>query len=111
VPLAVTNTSDSGAGSLREAILSANLSANVPDIINFNIAGAGPHTISPVTPLPGVTDPLIIDGHSQPSASPNTLTNGDNAVVKILILESLIIDTTNSTVRGLAIRQIQIGAV
>jgi len=109
--LVVTNTSDSGAGSLRQAILSANLSANVPDIINFNIAGAGPHTISPITPLPAVTDPLLIDGYSQPGASPNTLTNGDNAALNILILESLIIDTTNSTVRGLAIRQIQIGAV
>ena len=106
----VTNTSDSGGGSLRQAILSANLSANVPDIIHFNIAGAGPHTISPVTPLPAITDPLIIDAYSQPGASPNTLTNGDNAVLMVLILESLIIDTTNSTVRGVAIRQIQIGA-
>jgi hypothetical protein len=107
----VTNTSDGGAGSLRQAILSANLSANVPDVISFNIAGPGPHTISPVTPLPAITDPLIIDGYSQPGASPNTLTNGDNAVLKLLILESLIVDTTNSTVRGLAIRQIQIGAL
>src|SRR5262249_53549218 len=40
----------------------------------------------------------------------NTLTNGDNAVLKILLLESLVIDTTNSAIRGLAIRQIQVGA-
>ena len=68
----VTNTSDSGAGSLRQAILSANLTANVPDVIAFNIAGAGPHVIIPLTPLPPVTDPLIIDGYSQAGASTNT---------------------------------------
>jgi len=38
--LIVTNTSDSGAGSLRQALLSANSTVNVPDVINFNIAGA-----------------------------------------------------------------------
>jgi hypothetical protein len=42
----VTNVLDSGAGSLRQAILSANLTANVPDGIHFNIPGTGPHTIS-----------------------------------------------------------------
>ena len=102
--LVVTNTSDSGAGSLRQAILSANSTVNVPDVIHFNIAGAGPHTISPVTPLPTVTDPVIIDGYTQSGASSNTLANGDDAVLKIVVLESLVIDTTNSTVRGLAIR-------
>jgi hypothetical protein len=109
--IVVTNTADSGNGSLRQAILSANSTANVSDAINFNISGAGPHTISPLTPLPTITAPVIIDGYSQPGASPNSLSNGDNAVLKIALLESLVIDTTNSTVRGLVIRQIQIGAV
>jgi hypothetical protein len=108
--LVVTNTSDSGAGSLRQAILSANLSTNVPDVINFNIAGAGPHTISPLTPLPAVTDPVVIDGYSQAGASPNTLSAGDNAVLQIVVRETLIIDTTNSSVRGLAIHGIDLGA-
>src|SRR5262245_41983296 len=99
--LVVTNTNDSGAGSLRQAILSANSSTNVPDAINFNIAGAGPFTISPVTPLPAVTDPVVIDGYSQSGASSNTIAAGDNAVLKILVLEDVTIDTTNSTVRGL----------
>jgi hypothetical protein len=106
----VTNTSDSGAGSLRQAILSANLTTNVPDAIHFNIPGAGPHTISPLTPLPELTDPLVIDGYSQPGASSNTLANGDNAMLQLVVREKLVIDTTNSTVRGLAIRQIQVGA-
>lgn len=108
--LVVTNTSDSGPGSLRQAILSANLSTNVPDVINFSIAGAGPHTISPASALPAVTDPVVINGYSQSGASSNTLASGDDAVVKIVVLESLVIDTTNSAVRGLAIRQIQLGS-
>jgi hypothetical protein len=109
-PHLVTNTNDSGDGSLRQAILSANLSVDVPDVIGFSIPGSGPHTITPLTPLPALTDPVLIDGYSQPSASSNTLTNGDNAVLQILLLEGLVIDTTNSAVRGLALRHIQVGA-
>ena len=106
----VTSTTDSGNGSLRQAILSANATTNVPDVVQFNLTGNGPFTISPVTLLPTITDPLVIDGYSQSGASSNTLANGDNAVLKIVVLESLVIDTTNSTVRGLVIPQIQIGA-
>jgi hypothetical protein len=71
---------------------------------------AGPHTISPLTPPPMITASVVIDGYSQPGASPNTLINGDDAVLQIVLLESFVIDTTNSAVRGLAVRQIQIGA-
>jgi hypothetical protein len=41
----VTNTADSGAGSLRQAILNANAAANSggPDIITFTIPGADPN--------------------------------------------------------------------
>src|SRR5262249_30520141 len=98
----VTNTSDSGAGSLRQAILLANSSVNVPNVINFNIAGTGPFTITPATPLSTVTNPLVIDGYTQPGSSPNTLTNGDNAVLQIVLNGTLIIDTSNSVVRGLS---------
>src|SRR6188472_1654265 len=83
----VTNTNDSGAGSLRQAILSANSTANVPDAISFSISGTGPHTISPVTPLPPITDPLVIDGYTQSGASSNTLASSDNAVLQIIVLE------------------------
>lgn len=43
----VTTTADSGAGSLRQAITSANATPAVADNINFNLAGAGPHTPQP----------------------------------------------------------------
>src|SRR5205085_11840872 len=57
----VTNTNDSGAGSLRQAILDSNASVGVRETIAFNIAGAGIHTISPASALPVVTDPVVID--------------------------------------------------
>ncbi len=64
----VTTTADSGAGSLRQAILDSNGSIGIPDTIDFNIAGAGPHVIQPVSALPQVTDSVTIDGRSELSA-------------------------------------------
>jgi hypothetical protein len=51
----VTNTNDSGAGSLRQAMTSANDNGNPSymDTIEFNIPGNGPHIITPQTNLPG----------------------------------------------------------
>jgi T5SS/PEP-CTERM-associated repeat protein len=108
--ISVTNTNDTGAGSLRQAILTANGTTNVPDVINFNITGTGPFTITPATPLPPVTDPLTIDGYTQSGSSSNTLTVGDDAVLEIVVVDRLVIDTSNSVVRGLSIRQIAFGA-
>lgn len=61
----VTNTNDSGAGSLRQAITDSN-NYNAPNTIGFNIPGSGVKTISLQTSLPGVTHPLTIDGTTQP---------------------------------------------
>src|SRR5215217_4176643 len=62
---AVTNTNDSGAGSLRQAILDANANSG-PDDITFNIPGAGVHTITPLSPLPVITGTINTDGYTQP---------------------------------------------
>ncbi len=77
-PGLVTNTNDSGPGSLRQAILDSNSNPG-PDTIDFNIPGSGVHTISPTSALPTITDPVLIDGYSQPGSSPNTLLQGNNA--------------------------------
>ncbi|MBI1917437.1 MAG: right-handed parallel beta-helix repeat-containing protein [Planctomycetes bacterium] len=82
----VTTTADSGAGSLRQAILDANNTPNLgagPDIIQFDIPGSGVHTITPGSALPNITEAVLIDGYSQPGSSPNTLAVGDNAVLEI----------------------------
>lgn len=81
----VTNTNDSGAGSLRQAIGDANGNNNPSDmdVIEFNIPGSEVHTISPLTQLPDVYEKLTIDGYTQPGAQ-------ENAAVAPLPLDSVI---------------------
>jgi hypothetical protein len=68
----VTNTNDSGPGSLRQAITDANAHLTHPndlggnDDIFFNIAGSNVHTITLLSGLPEITDRLGIYGGSQP---------------------------------------------
>jgi hypothetical protein len=78
----VTNTNDSGPGSLRQAIIDANGHGGM-DTIAFNIPGAGVRTIALAAELPVITSPVIIDGYTQPGSSANTLTAADNAVLLI----------------------------
>jgi hypothetical protein len=101
--LVVVNTSDSGAGSLRQAIIDANATAGVKETIIFNIPGTGVQTIKPLTPLPIITDPVIIDGYTQPGASINTSANSDNAVLQIELDGESVSDPTPSSIVGLRI--------
>ena len=108
----VINTNPSGAGSLNQAIVNANVHVGL-NTITFAIPGAGVHTISPTSALPGITDPVVIDGYTQPGASPNTLANGNNAVLLIELdgtnagsfVNGLTITAGSSTVRGLVINR------
>lgn len=92
----VTTTNDSGAGSLRQAILDANATDGVDDVIEFDIPAAGVQTITPLTSLPSITDPVILDGYTQTGASPNTLAIGSDAV--------LLIEIDGTTAGGVGIR-------
>lgn len=69
----VTNTNDSGAGSLRQAIYDANSNANPADVdvIEFNIAGGGVQTITPSFGY-SFAEPVTINGYTQPGAAENT---------------------------------------
>src|SRR5437868_15378007 len=62
----VTSTNDSGAGTLRQAITDANASPG-SDTIVFNIAGSGIKSIFITSMLPTITDPVVIDGTTQPA--------------------------------------------
>jgi hypothetical protein len=117
----VTNTNDSGAGSLRQAILDANAAAGA-DTITFAISGSGVRTIIPASPLPAITGPVLIDGYTQPGASANTnpTTLGNNAVIlidlhgnfqDISFFNGLFLESTaaGSTIRGLTIRGFSVG--
>ena len=97
----VTNTNDSGPGSLRQAILDANAAPGL-NTISFNIPVAGLHTISPMMALPMVTAPVIIDGTTQPgpAGSPLIELKGTSAGAGV---SGLILNTGNCTVKGLVI--------
>lgn len=75
----VTNTNDSGAGSLRYAMEQANYNFG-NDTINFNIGGGGVKTITLLTDLPFITDDVKINGTSQPgyAGKPIIVLNGAN---------------------------------
>jgi hypothetical protein len=108
----VTNTNDAGPGSLYDAILEANATPGA-DEIRFNIPGTGVQKIEVNRiGLPEITDPLTIDGYTQPGASPNTLAVGNNAVILIHLdgkndwsgpVNCLVISGGNSIIRGLSI--------
>ena len=100
----LTNTNDSGiSGSLRQAILDAN-AATEPATIDFQIGSGGSQTITPFSALPEITNPVTIDGTSQPGyksfplitidgffAGPGvnglTITGGDSTVQGLDIIE------------------------
>jgi len=74
----VTSTADSGAGSLRQAILDANAAAGA-DTISFAIPGSGMQTVAVTSgALPVITDPVVIDGRSQPGYAGSPLIRVDN---------------------------------
>jgi Right handed beta helix region/IPT/TIG domain/S-layer homology domain len=113
----VTNTNDTGPGSLRQAINDANDNAGA-DTIDFAIPGSdsgcdgsGVCTITPVLPFASLNDPVTIDGFTQTGAAPNTNAEGAiNAVLKIVIsgdnLEGsngIIIASNDVTVQGLVV--------
>jgi parallel beta-helix repeat protein len=99
----VTNTNNIGTGSLRWAIDQANGNAGT-DSIHFNIPGAGPHTIQPVSALSTITEPMVIDGTTEPDfgGTPIVELDGTNAGAGVL---GLLISAGGSTVRGLVINR------
>jgi len=62
----VRTTADSGPGSLRQAILDSDTATGATNTIDFDISGTGIRTIAPNSPLPPITNPVLIDGTSQP---------------------------------------------
>src|SRR5262245_35411956 len=105
----VNNTNDSGAGSLRQAMLDIAANPTGSDVINFNIPGSGVKTIAPVTNLPNVPGSTLIDGFSQPGAAPNSQPVGSNAVHLIVIQgpgggsDGLRVGASSSRLSGLVI--------
>jgi hypothetical protein len=100
----VTNTSDTGAGSLRQAMTDANTHPGL-DVIAFNIPGSGPRIIAPASALPTLTGPVQIDGLTQPGSSSNApliVLNGGNEAIG-LGTSGLTVGGDGSLVQGLVI--------
>lgn len=99
-PLIVTNTSDAGLGSLREAILFAD-SLATPNEITFDIPGTGPFVISPHSPLPAVTGATTIDATTQPGYAGTPIVDLNGAAAGTS--DGLDLNGGNDAVKGLAI--------
>jgi VCBS repeat-containing protein len=103
----VTNTNDSGAGSLRQALLDANSTVGA-DTISFAIPGAGVKTILPTSALPAVTERVTIDGWSQGGVgylgSPLVEIDGAN----LLNVNGLEIGASDCVIRGLCINNFNV---
>lgn len=109
-------TCDAGLCSLRGAILAANATAG-KDTIKFNIpdgsCSLGTCTIGLNSALPFITAPVIIDGYTQPGASANTLTIGNDAHLRIRLnanvaMNGLVVQADNSVIRGLVMNNFTI---
>ena len=104
----VINTDDSGPGSLRQAILDSNASIGVRETIGFSIGGPAPHTIAPQSPLPVITDPVTIDGTTEPdfAGTPVIELDGTNAGGDA---NGLFVAAGNTVIRGLVINRFGTG--
>jgi uncharacterized repeat protein (TIGR01451 family) len=97
----VTNANDSGAGSLRDAISSANSNPGA-DAINFNITGGGIKTIKPLSALPLISGTVTIDGTTQSpgSGTPQIELDGGMALPGT---KGLSVGAASCVIRGLVI--------
>ena len=103
-----------GICTLRAAIQEANATA-AADSINFNFPGIGTGVggtfIIATTGLPVITQPVVIDGYTQPGASANTLPIGNDAVLRVELVSTNFagpgfdIDAANVTIRGFIIHK------
>jgi hypothetical protein len=97
---------------LRAAIQESNDTLGA-DTIDFNISGTtSVKTVKPARPLPDITDPVTIDGYTQPGDSENTLAEGNDAVLLIQLkgtdagpAHGLVIQASDSTIKGLVINR------
>jgi len=113
----VVNTNDDGQGSFRRFIDNANGLAGV-QTSRFNIPTTDPnytanplgYAIQPLSPLPQITDPTIIDGTTQPdfATPPIIVLNGNQAGAGA---SGLRISAGGSTVRGLVIYQFTVSGI
>ena len=96
-----SNTGTGGnTGTLRYVLNQLPITGTAANEIDFNIPGPGVQTIRPSQPLPSITDPVFLNGESQPGfqGTPIIYLSGDG-----LDADGLTIATVGCQVRGLVI--------
>src|SRR5689334_10615591 len=112
----VSNTNDTGPGSLRQAILDANATPGA-DVIVFNIPGTGPFVITPGSGgLPFIQDAVTINGYSQPGSTQGPI--GTRSIMIVLDGTSagagangFTIDADNVTIDGFVIESFGVNGI
>lgn len=101
----VTNTLDTGTGSLRDAFDCANADPGFT-FIDFAIPGAGPHAISVGADLPALSAPVHLDGSSQAGFGVHDVViQGSGTGIGVVLLGS------GSVANGLDVRDFGTGIV
>jgi titin len=112
----VNATTDPGDGNcnaanctLREAIIAANANGATNDTIRFDIPGAGPHVITLAAALQPISQPVDIDGLTQPGSDCSSLPYDLRVVLNGSGLgagaKGLELAASNSRIRGLVIQR------
>lgn len=103
----VSNTNDNGSGSLRSALQAANASPDT-DKICFNISSS-PKVILPLSQLPAITQPAILDATTQTgyTGAPLISIDGSSAGNSV----GMWITAGNSQIRGLAIYNFELNGI
>lgn len=103
--IVVASLDDSGPGTLRQALLDANSSPGA-NLIHFRLGRPAPHTIALLSPLPALTEPVIIDGYSQSTdtSKPVIELNGTATAS-----DGLVLIAASNAVRGLVLYGFEIG--
>jgi CSLREA domain-containing protein len=87
---ATTGTTQPGTDgcTLRDAILFSDANPPTPpaqNLIAFDIPGSGAPLIHAASTLPPITAATLVDGYTQPGASPNTQAVGSDAVIEVTV--------------------------
>jgi len=98
----VTNTNDSGTGSLREAMNGVATSSDSSNTIAFSI-GTGPVTIKPLYQFAYLTKPVIVDGTTQPGFNGKPIVEIDGSNLTGIGNVCIRLMGGNSVVKGLVI--------
>ncbi len=103
----VTNTADSGFGSLRDAITTAN-AGNASTIV-FDLPTNAALSIAPATPLPAISNSVVIDATTQPGYTNKPIVQLDGEFAGNA--NGLEIDAGNVVVKGLVINNFAMNGI